>query len=136
MTTEVNEGIENATPEAEFVVPAQVEAAEAAKAAVADPDKKVEEPTGEKKDEPVVSDDPAQKAAAREAFYARRAQKHAADLATQMEAMRVEMETLKATPRQNDAGDGPKAPKRPNPDDFELKRWDPKYEEAQAKYQE
>lgn len=126
---------------AEFVVPQIEEDRKAAEAATKEAPPKAE---AAKTDEPVTekpkeeSEDPAVRAAAREAFYARRAQRAAEKAMERAEALEREVAALKSAPRQNAAADdgAPQPPKRPNPDDYELKRWDPKYEEANAKYLE
>jgi len=124
---------ENESNPAEFVVPQQVEdaaKAEAAKAA------KVDEPKEPVKEEAAQEEDPAKRAAAREAFFARRAKKQADDAIARVAQLEQELAASKAAPRQNAADDAVKAPTRPKADDFELGRWDPKYEEAKAKYDE
>jgi len=123
---------DNAAPvQSEFVVPALLELAAAAK-----PEAKAEEAKPEAKADEAAEHTPEQKAAAREAFYARRAKKAADDAIAEVAELKREVETLRTQPRQNDAFDAPKAPARPNPANYDLGRWDPKYEEAVADYQD
>ena len=123
---------DNAAPvHQEFVVPALLEQ-EAAAAAVA----KADEPKTEAKADEAADQTPEQKAAAREAFYARKAQRRAEEAASEVATLRAELEAMRSQPRQSDAEGAPRAPVRPDPNKFELGRWDAKFEEAQANYLE
>ena len=114
----------------EFIIPAEEaakaeQAAEAAKAEEAAAEAAKNEP-GDKVEEGEPSK--ADRAAAREAYRARKAQREAEELRTRLATLEAE----KTKPAAEEKG--LEAPKRPNPNDFELGRWDEKYEEALSKW--
>jgi hypothetical protein len=78
----------------------------------------------------------AAKAAAREAFGRRRAEREARASAEEVAALRAQVETLSAAKKTEAVTPAAEAPKRPNPADYELGRWDAKYETDLTKYQD
>lgn len=67
------------------------------------------------------------KAAAREAFRRRRAEREAKEAADRVAALEEQVRKLSSSQQQ--AAEEPKAPARPNPKNYELGRFDVKYEE-------
>lgn len=123
--------------ESDMIVPAEVEAAEAAKAkAAAESGKTVvtdvddADLTPEQREQKKVDTKKA-----REAFMARKTQRKSDEMSAQLAQLQRELAEARAAPKAKASGDL-EAPKRPNPKDFELQRWDPKYEEAMAEYQD
>lgn len=132
--------IMDAASESQFVVPAEVEAN--SQAQVDNKSSEATPPAGEENVVDVVLT-PEQEAAkkadakvAREAFMARKAQRKADEAAARVDALEKRLADAESRAVAPPKSDGPQAPKRPNPNDFELQRWDPKYEEAMAKYEE
>lgn len=137
---------QNPSSDSDFIVPADIEAREAVnptpapKVEAPSPTPAKSEPSSEsvvevkEGEEAQVTEEveltPEQKAASKEAFRRRRAEREAqqsqskiADLERQIN----EMKSSKAPATKEAVAD---APKRPDPKDFALGRWDPKYEDA------
>lgn len=74
----------------------------------------------------------AAKAAAKEAFKRRRAEREAEAASTTIAELQAQVRELAAS--KQDTKTAAEAPKRPNPADYELGRWDSKYEEDFTKY--
>jgi hypothetical protein len=127
--------IQDKPDESQFIVPADGSAAQ------------VTSPEGVKIDETAPTDEntefvqtpeeaAAAKAAAREAFARRRAEREAKASAEEVVALRAQVETLSAAKKTEVVVPAADAPKRPNPADYDLGRWDAKYEADLTKYQD
>lgn len=124
----------------DFIVPADVEAAAAAAelaAAKESATPKVTTKTVEVKEDDTVKDDdiiedeqtPEQKAAAREAFKRRKAEREAEGAAKTIAELQAQVKALAESKDPATKQAVKEAPKRPDPAKYELGRWDPKYEE-------
>lgn len=75
-------------------------------------------------------DKKAAKAAAKEAFRRRKAEREAQASAERIKSLEDQIKELSTSRNPAERKAVAEAPKRPNPKDFELGRWDPKYEDA------
>lgn len=133
MSDENTMQVNDPAQESDMIVPAEVEAAAAAKAA------KTGENTQTVEDENLTPEQQEQKKVdarkARDAFMARKTQRKTDEMSSRVAQLERELAEARTAPKKA-ASDDLEAPKRPNPKDFELQRWDPKYEEAMATYQD
>ena len=134
----MNTPIVDASNSNDFIVPADVEAAEALAAATP----KVTTKTVEVKDETKTTEEganedeltPEQKAAAKEAFKRRKAEREAEGAAKTIADLQAQVQALAASKDPATKQAMKEAPKRPNPADYDLGRWDAKYEEDLNKW--
>jgi len=128
--------IQNKPSESEFIVPADVIDAATPKITTpedikADP---VTDPVTETETEQTPEQTAAAKAAAREAFARRRAERTAAAASQEVEDLRAQVRELAAAREAPKPAPAADAPKRPNPADYDLGRWDAKYETDLSTY--